>query len=318
MKYARIGQSRRRVILAGIAAVLSVPRSRANAQGEGALRIAAATADTNAQAFYADAAGFFKRSRLNVEIVPFVSSGAIVAAVVGGSIDIATGSPLTVVAAREQGIPLSIIAPGAVFDENVPTTLLMAAKTSPLKSAHDLEGKTVASTSLRGLTEISVGAWMAKGGADATQIKYVEMPFTTMPPALERGQIDAAVIAEPTLSAAKTTTREFANVYAAIAKEWYISAWFARQDWLAKNRETARNFVQTMMKTQEWANVHHLETARILQNVIKLSDETLSKMVRARFGTKLDPRLLQPLIDSSAKTGVTKGLVSARDMIATP
>lgn len=305
---------RRSTALATTAAVLAAP-SQLRAQAEISLRVAAAIQDTNAQAYYAEAAGFFKSANLKVEIVPFASTGAIISALVGGAIDVATAGPLSVVAAREQGIPLSFIAPGGLYDQAAPTTLLMTSKTSTLKTAHDLEGKTVAAQSLHGLTEISVGSWMARNHADPATVKYVEMPSTTMPPALERGQIDAAVIAEPSLAIARTTTRELADVYAAIGKQWYISAWFVHDAWLAKNRDVARAFVQAITKTQDWANTHHAETAKMLQAVAKLTDDNIAHMVRARYGTRLDVRLLQPIMDASVKIGITKGTVSAREML---
>ena len=123
------------------------------------------------------------------------------------------------------------------------------------------------------------------------------------------------MIAEPALTAARATTRELASPYAAIGKEWYISSWFARTDWLAKNRETARAFVQAILKTQAWANSHHAETAQMLLPVAKLPEETLNKMTRSRYGTKLDPVLLQRLIDWGAKAGIAKGTVTAKDVI---
>jgi NitT/TauT family transport system substrate-binding protein len=306
---------RRSTALASLAAGVAVP-VRLRAQSGFSLRVAGAIQDTNAQAYYAEAAGFFKNADLKVEILPFSSTGAIVSALVGGALDIATAGPLAVVAAREQGIPLAFIAPGALFEEANPTTLLMAAKTSSLKAPRDLEGKTVATPSLHGLTEISVGSWMAHDRADPASVKYVEMPFPTMPAALERGQVDAAVIAEPSLALARQATREVANVYAAIAKSWYISAWFVNQSWLAKNREAARAFARAITRTQAWANTHQAETAKTLQTVAKLTDDNLGRMTRVRFGTTFDLRLLQPVMDASARIGITKGTVTAREMLA--
>jgi NitT/TauT family transport system substrate-binding protein len=308
-------RSRRAALLAGIGAAVALSGARANAQTS-PLHVVAAITDSNAQAYYAEGGGFFKQAHLSVEITPFTASGAIVAAVAGGAMDIGTGSPLVVVGAREQGVPISIIGPGAVFIESAPTTLLMVAPNSTLRTAADLEGKTIATPSLRGLTEISITAWATRNHADPAKMKYIEMPFAVMPAALERGQIDAAMIAEPALTVARPATREFANPYAAIAKEWYVSAWFVRDDWLAKNRETARAFVQAITKTQVWANSHHSETAQILLSVSKLSEDTVSKMTRSRFATQFDPQLVQRLIDWGAKAGITKGTVSAKDAIA--
>ena len=209
--------SRKAALLLG-AAALAVPITRAGAQSPSVLHVGGATADTSAQAYFAEAGGFFKAAGLNVEITQLASTGALVSAVVGGALDVGTGSPLSVVTAREQGIPLSIIAPGAVSVVSAPTTLLMVAPNSPLKTAADLEGKVVSTPSLRGLTEISVVAWCNQSRADASKIKYAEMPFSVMPTALEAGRIDAAMLAEPTLTLARPTTREPANPYPAIAE----------------------------------------------------------------------------------------------------
>lgn len=307
--------SRRAVLLAGAGSAAVLRASHANAQTTPTLRVSASINDTQAAAHFAEAGGFYKAAGLNVEITDFVSTGAIVSAVVGGAIDLAIATPITIVAAREQGIPVAIVAPGALYKERAPTTLLMVSKNSPLKSASDLEGKTIATASLRGITEMAVFAWMLQNHADPSLVKYTEMSFASMVPALERGAVDAAQIAEPILSESRGTGREFANFFAAIAKEFYISTWFAREDWLAKNRELAHRFVQTTIKTQDWANGHHPETGRVLQTIAKLSDESAGKMMRAPYGTVLDVRLLQPLIDAGKRVGILKGTVSAKEMI---
>jgi NitT/TauT family transport system substrate-binding protein len=109
--------SRRRAILSGVAAATMLRARRAGAQTPATLRVSASINDTQAAAHFAEIGGFYKAAGLNVEITDFVSTGAIVSAVVGGAIDLAIATPITIVAAREQGIPAAIVAPGALYKD---------------------------------------------------------------------------------------------------------------------------------------------------------------------------------------------------------
>ena len=297
------------------AAAFGLGGTRAPAQ-EAPLRVACATADTYAQAIYAEGTGAFKQAGLNAAVVKLPNTGAIAAAVAGGSIDIGLGSCLTIAGGREQGLPFSIIAPGAVFLASAPTTLLVVAKDSPLKSPRDLEGKIIAADNIRGLTEVGIKAWLQRNGADPTRARYGELPFSTMGAALAQGHIDAGLIAEPALTASSALTREFGNPYAAIANEWYICAWYATKDWLAKNDATARTFAGVIARTSAWANTHQRESAPMLQKYLPIPDGVLTTMHRARFSERLDPAVMQPVLDAGVKGGVLKSAVNARDLIA--
>lgn len=305
-------------IAAGLGATLAFAATPILAQSTAPIRIASNPFDVDAQPYYFQPAGIFDRAHLNVEIIDLFGASVLVTAVVSGAADIGLASPLTVAAAREQGLPVSIIAPGCVCRRGAPaTSLLLVAKNSPINTASDLVGKTIATPSLRSLTEISLGAWLPQNGVDPgkANIRYLEMNFSTMSVALEQGRVDAALVSEPALTAAKPTTRVLANTYAAIANEWLQNVWFAREDWIAKNRDLLRTFRRTVIAGQVWANAHHQETGVVLQKIAKLSDDVVHQMARATYGTELNPALVQPLFNLSTKLGFTKGTVSAKDVI---
>lgn len=289
--------------------------SAATAQTAPLLRVATSPSDAFAEAIYAQGAGFFKDAGLNVELVSLSNSGALAAAVAGGAIDFGLANPIAVASARAQGLPLSVIAPSALFLAKEPATVLIVAKNSPLNSAKDLEGKTIAAIEVRGTQQASIRQWMAKNGADASGVKFVELPFTTMAAMLNGNRIDAAMIGEPALSAAKPLVRIFASPYEAVAPQWYLNVWFANADWLQKNRATARTFVAVMSKTATWANAHQAETGVMLQKFIPLADDVVAKMTRAQYGLKLNPQYMQPILDTAAKYGVLKAPVDAKDLI---
>jgi NitT/TauT family transport system substrate-binding protein len=141
------------------------------------------------------------------------------------------------------------------------------------------------------------------------------MPYAGMAAALNAGRIDAAMIAEPVLTAARAVTRELGSPYAAIANEWYINMWFATKDWLVKNPASAKKFVAAIGRAATWENAHRGDTGAMLQKFLPVTDDVLAKMVRARYAERLDPALIQPVLDTAAKYDVLKAPMSATDLI---
>ena len=232
-----------------------------------------------------------------------------------GALDVGEGDIIAVAAAREHGLPLLLIAPSFLHRGPAPVSALIVAKNSTLTSAKDLEGKTIAAIEVRGTQQASIREWMAKNGADPSGVKFVELPFTTMAAMVNQNHVDAAMIGEPALSAAKPLVRIFASPYEAVAPEWYLAVWFANAGWLQKNRATARTFVAVMSKTATWANAHQAETGAMLQKVLPLTDDVVAKMTRAQYGVKLDTQYMQPILDTAVKYGILKAPVDAKDMI---
>ena len=307
---------RRSAFLARSAALAAVLPSRgAFAQTAPALRVGTSPSDAFAEGIYAQGAGFFKDAGLNVELVSLANSGSLGAAVAGGAIDIGLGNVIAVANARASGLPLAVIAPSALYLAREPATVVIAGKTSTVNSPKDLEGKTIATIEVRGTQQASIRQWMTKSGADASGVKFVEMPFSTMAAAVNAGRVDAAMIGEPALTAAKPVVRIIGNPYEAVAPEWYLNVWFANADWLAKNRAAARTFVAVMAKTAAWANTHRAETGVMLQKVLPLPDDVVAKMTRAQYAVKLGTQYMQPILDTATKYGILKTPVDAKDLI---
>jgi NitT/TauT family transport system substrate-binding protein len=312
----RLSRARFVTATTGALAAASLPRLRSSADPLPVVRVGINASDTYAEPFYAEAGGFFKDAGLDVQVVMLSNTAATASALAGGSLDVGISSLTSIAQGHERGLPFAAFAPAGMFSEKVPTTLLMVAKDSPLKSPRDLEGKTIATIDVRGVTEVSMDQWAAANGADATSFKYIEMLFGAMAAAVATKRVDAAVIAEPALTPAFDTCREFGNPYATIAKQWYIAVFFARPDWIAANADVARRFAGAIQKTAVWANGHRPQSAAMLSDMTKLPVAVTSSMRRVTYAEKLDVALMQPMLDAAAKAGVLKGPVAARDLIA--
>ncbi len=267
------------------------------------IRLGSVPVESYAEAYYAQEMGYFKRAGLDVKITSFNGGGAITAAVAAGALDIGATNSGSLSSAHVRGLPLVMIAPGGAYTSASPTTVLAVAKSSPIRSAKDLEGKTVAVSTLRDLQQIACMLWIDKNGGDSKKVGFVELPVPQMAPALARGRIDAAMILEPEETQAKDETRVLGKAYDAIAKQLLITGWVANKNWLDRNPEAARRFAGAIRDTADWANRNPDATASILEKFTKIPRETIVSMNRVKYVTKLDFALIQPVIDALAKYG---------------
>jgi NitT/TauT family transport system substrate-binding protein len=146
-------------------------------------------------------------------------------------------------------------------------------------------------------------------------VKFVEMPYPAMPAALSTGRVDAAVIAEPARSIAMATARIVADTNAAIAPTWFICVWFTTEAWISANLALAHRLARAVVQTSVWSNAHPAETAATMAKASKTPPDVVASMSRSIFGTKLDPKLMDPLIDVAAEQNMISAPIAARTLI---
>jgi NitT/TauT family transport system substrate-binding protein len=268
------------------------------------LRIALVPIDNNALPFFAQEMGFFAKAGLAAEVQQMQSGAAMTAAVAGGSIDIASSNIVQIAQAHERHVPFTLVAPAGVYLPQAATTVLMAPATSPLKTAKDLTGKTIAVTAVTSIAQYAPMAWIDKNGGDSKSVKFIEMPVQEMPDAMAAGRVDAAVVQEPFIAGAKLkNARILADVFGAIGPSYLISAYFSTSEWAKANPDQVRLFQRVMHETAVWANKNHAKTADILVNVLHVDAAVVPTMTRAIFAETLQPSQIQPPIDVAVKYG---------------
>ncbi len=307
-------------IVLGCALVALTPlavQTRATAADPLPLRVAATANDTYAEAYYAQDRGFFAKAGLNVELTTFANGASVAQAVAGGGVDVGISNVVQIASAVEHNIPFKYFAGGGMYASDSATSALLVANDTPIKSAKEFEGKSIAVSTLKDLSALATKAWLAQNGVDVTKVTFIEIPFPAMAPALTRGTVAGAVISEPSLSFAKENgARIFAQTYDAIGKRFMISGWFANAEFLAKNPEAARRFALAIYEAGKWANAHHAESAAILVKYAKMKPELAAKMARCRYAERLDPAQIQGAIDLGVRYGVIDRAIDASELIA--
>jgi NitT/TauT family transport system substrate-binding protein len=304
-----------RISVAGLAFALTLLPAVGNAQSAGPIKLATIPIDTGAEAFYAADQGFFKKNDLDIEIERISNGSAITAAVVSGSLDIGFSNVISLAIAFQHGVPITLIAPGSVYNTKAPTTVCSVATGSPIKTAKDLNGKIFATNGLKNIGEFAPRAWIDRNGGDSSTVKFVEMPFPDMAAALAAGRIDAAVLAEPTATVAKSQLRFLSKCYDGPGNDYLLGAWFVTTAWATAHPDLVKKFQQAMRETAVWANANHPATAAILAREAKIDPAIALSMNRAPYAERLDPAQIQPVIDVTAKYGSLPAPFPATELI---
>jgi NitT/TauT family transport system substrate-binding protein len=264
---------------------------------------------------YAQQTGIFKKYGLDATLTTFNGGGAIIAAIAGGSLDAGFSNITSAVAAIQRGIPIVVLTAANLTSTADSDAQLMKARGSKLKTGADLNGKTIAVTTLGGTLQLGAEQWIDKNGGDSKSVHFVEVPSSNMAAALKQGRIDAAMMSEPFLTEESADVEVLANAFAAIAPEWISAVFVASKAWVTANPDAARRFVAAMHETARWANAHHAETAAILSPLSGVPLATFAAMKRAAYTDKLTRALLQPGIDAAFRYGALKAPFDTSEIV---
>jgi NitT/TauT family transport system substrate-binding protein len=234
------------------------------------------------------------------------------AALAGGALDVAYSNVLAVTAAHQKGLPFVIVAPGPLYTSTTPTSETAVAQNSPLRTARDLNGKTVGITSLNGLDQLGVSAWVDRNGGDSKTLRFIELPSPAMAAALEAGRIDAAVMGEVFVQAAGTGIRRFALTLDGIAPSFMTGAWIATLDFTSRNAAVIQRFQAAIARTSGQINANPSAYVNAIAEFTKLQPALVQRML---FATSLDASTIQPVCDAAARYGLLSSTINAGTLL---
>lgn len=285
------------------AAVMAALGTPALAQPSQPLRVGVLPVESAGEAYYARDLGYFAKAGLDVKITALANTPTIVSAVLGGSLDIAYTTIDTVASGHAHGIPLVVIAPATDYIDplTLKTAGILVRPDSPIRTAKDLSGKTVALPALHSLGTTATSAWIDANGGDSSTVNYVEIPFPAEPAALHAGRVDAIFEVEPFFGAAAKTDRVLMYGYNAIGKHFLLNLWVAKRDWATAHAEIVSRFAAVIHDTAVWANHNQAQSGAMLAKYTNIPAAAIATMVRSHYAEELTPALMQPGIDASAK-----------------
>jgi NitT/TauT family transport system substrate-binding protein len=307
------------VVAAALLAVGFVPGS-VRAQDTTPVRIGVTPIDPASTGFYAADLGLYAKDGLNASVQMMGNSGAVLEALVGGSLDIGYVGITTGETAFKKGLPIVMIAPTGIFDvKQGRVGYIMLRNDIPFKTAKDLEGKTIASIPLRNVGELAMDLWIDTNGGDSSKVKYVEVPFPATGPALQDKRIDGAILIEPFASQDKPFARAVGpDPMASVASYWLGGTFVTTKAWAAAHPDQVRRFVAAVAEAGQWANKNPDKSALILQKYSNVPLDMIRASSRTIFTDQLKSAMIQPTIDLLVRYKQIDASFKAEDMIYQP
>jgi NitT/TauT family transport system substrate-binding protein len=273
----------------------------------------------NAAMFVAMEKGFFKAEGLELETVPMAGGAVIVQGVTSGDLQFGWTNVISLYQAYVEGFDFKLIAGGAtnVRGSNE-THAIVVGKDSSIKSAKDLEGKTVAVNTLNNIVHLMAMAWVDKNGGTSSKIKFVEIPFPQMEPALVAGKVDAISVQEPfaAVAARKPETRVLSNPWGDVTAKFLIASWFASEKWIQKNKSTAQAFVRAINRGIDAIHADKEGARAAMIKWAGLNPEMVGKIGLPLFEKAVNEKDVQATIDLTIKYKFITRALKAREVIS--
>ncbi len=271
----------------------------------------------DAPLFLAIKNGYFAQEGLTITPVVETASTQALAGMERGTIDVNAGANyVNFFQLQASGAAsIKVIAPSASC--NAGSNVVLALKSSGIKSPADLVGKTVAVQINPDIQTLTLNAILAADGINYHGIHYVTISFPNMNAALAAHRVDAISQVPPFTNQAEATggaiqvMSQCQGPTADLPQAGYI----ATAAWAQKYPNTALAFQRAIDKAQALATSDPAAVASILPTFIPITPQLAAKVDFGVFPTTLDTTALQKLADMMTSAGMIKGSLNVSPLL---
>ena len=222
--------------------------------------------------------GEYKKAGLDVEIVDFKGGSQSLTAVIGGSADVVSGyfDHCVNLAAKNQALVAFVI-----YDRYPGFALTVSpAHTAEIKSIKDLANKKVGVSAPGSSTDFFLKYMLNKNGVDPNSVAVIGVGLgATALTAMEQGQIDAAILLDPTVTILQgknkdlkilSDTRTQKDTQAVFGGDYPGGALYSKADWVEKHPKETQGLTTAIVNTLAWIHSHSPEEimAKMPQNLV--------------------------------------------------
>jgi NitT/TauT family transport system substrate-binding protein len=251
--------------------------------------------------------GFFKEQNLTVNPKLAEGGAAITPAVLSGDFQIGFSNNISLLIAASKGLPVQVISQGVLAgtDTKEAWADLLVLKNSSIKTAKDLEGKTIAVNTLKNICEVTIKASLEKQGVDVNTLKFIEVPFPDMNAALDAKRVDGACVVEPFVSQGKAgKARGIDPFYVNTAPDLSVATYFTSKQYAAQNKDVVDRFVKGINKSLDYAQSHPDETRAVLTEYTPIPPEAAKAIKLPVWRSELNTDTIKLLSQLSKKYGL--------------
>src|ERR1700687_5313603 len=208
--------------------------------------------------------GEFEKAGLAVELVDLKGGSDALKAVLGGSADVVSGyfDHCVNLAAKKQELQAFV-----VYDRYPGLVLVVSpSHTSEIKSIKDLAGKKVGVSAPGSSTDFFLKYLLKKNGLDPASVAVIGVGLgATAVAAMEQGQIDAAVMLDPSVTVLQgrnpgltilSDTRSRKDTLAVFGGEYPGGALYTKADWIASHEKEVQGMNTAIVNTLKRIHYH--------------------------------------------------------------
>lgn len=248
---------------------------------------------------------FFKDEGLELDLIPMAGGAKILEALGVGELDIGFSNVVSLIFAREAGLPFVGISGGPTEDENHKEHAILVRTDGLIKKITDLEGMKIALNTRKNIDELMVTFLLKKYGVDPSTVHFIEVPFPRMLGVLSAAHVDAVAAIEPfvTLGMANTEIQRLTYNYLEIQPVTEISTYVANESWIKENDSLKEKFVRAMGKASKFANENPQDVRKFLLKYTKLKADMIQKFPLPYFSEKLSDKMLLAMLERVKELG---------------
>ena len=226
----------------------------------------------------AEQLGEYKKAGLDVEVVDFKGGSQSLTAVIGGSADVVSGyfDHCVNLAAKNQSLVAFV-----TYDRYPGLVLVVSPKhKDEIKSIKDLAGKKVGVSAPGSSTDFFLKYLLKKNGVDPGSTAVIgEGLGATAVAAMEQGEIDAAVMLDPSVTVLQgrhgdlkilSDTRTQKDTQAVFGGDYPGGALYTKADWIEKHPKETQGLTTAIVNTLTWIHSHTPEEvmAKMPENLV--------------------------------------------------
>jgi NitT/TauT family transport system substrate-binding protein len=251
--------------------------------------------------------GFFEKRDIDVSLEQAEGGAAIVPAVVSGQYQFGFSNIVSLLLAHSEGLPVKMVSNGnnSTGRDGEDFAALMVKEDSPIETAADLEGRTVAANTLQNIVDTAVRASVRKAGGDPTKVKFTALPFPEQPAALASGQVDAVFVVEPFQQAVLGQGgRTIASSYVDAAPNLTVASYFTSQRMLTENPDLVKRFTEAMQESLSYADSHPDEARAIIGSYTNIARDVVERVTLPKWPAEVNRDSVQTVADLALEDGL--------------
>lgn len=265
---------------------------------------------SSAAASIAQLTGVFDAHGISVKLTPATGFAPNVASVVNGENQAGFAAIIPLLVASTKGAPITLIAGTDrigrdVAPEDDPAAIAVLPD-SPIRSARDLEGRSVAVTALGAIQDLGVRIKMAQEGADPDAVDFLTLPSADMIAALQAKRVDAVALSEPFTTRGRAEgLRSIFSYSTATMPGLPVAAFFSSQRTVQGRPEDIAAFVASVKEVTEQLAADPALLREQLPNFTKIPPEAAAKVHSYEYTTEITDAQVQELSDLLLEYGYT-------------